>query len=88
MKNLHSLHDEIAALLSKKSLTTKTQLAFDLPVWEKTASLLNPQLIDPTAVVSYIVPFSAKYLEEAMEMSQKPGAYKIAMEFNIQEEVS
>jgi len=56
---VHSLQDEIAALLSEESHANKAHFAFDLPVWEKTVAPLNSQLIDLTTVVSHIVPFSA-----------------------------
>ncbi len=63
-----------------KSLSIKTQAAFDLPIWRETVGYLNHRLIDPGRLISQVLPFNAESYRQAMEMAGTASAYKIVLE--------
>jgi L-iditol 2-dehydrogenase len=65
----------------EKSLSIKTQFAFDWAVWNETAAHVNRKLIDPGRIVSHVFSFTAGNYKKAMRMLDKQLADKIVMEF-------
>jgi threonine dehydrogenase-like Zn-dependent dehydrogenase len=63
-----------------KSLSIKTQAAFDLPIWAETVSYLDRQLIDPGRLVTQVLPFSAESYRQAMDLVERSAGYKIVLE--------
>ncbi len=64
-----------------KGLAVKTRTAFDWPVWEETVICLDRRLIDPGALVTHTLPFSAESYVRALELITRREALRVVLTF-------
>lgn len=62
-----------------RNLSVKTQSGFDWLIWEETVNCLDRGLIDPGALITHTLPFTAAAYTEAMGLIERQEALRIAL---------
>jgi threonine dehydrogenase-like Zn-dependent dehydrogenase len=64
-----------------KGLAVKTRTDYEWPVWEEVVACMNRGLIDPGALVTHTLPFSADSYARALGMISRREALRVVLEF-------